>query len=98
MAGNDLGDALNRAKKSFRFARVGDHCVTQSDKAEKLANELRHLKQSRKRSNACARGTRSQPSPAHSGAIHVVYDGEGKRRFKYPRKERKRSMPQGYCA
>ena len=79
--------------KSFKFTRVDDQPVGTSDKAERLVDELKQLKKNRKRSNA--RGKDTQPSPAHSGAIHIIYDSEGRRKTKYPRKERRSSMSQG---
>ena len=78
---------------SMSFTRVGEQPACPSDKAEKLAEDLRQLKKIRKRSNARDRDT--QPSPAHSSVIHIIYDSEGRRITKYPRRERRCSMLKG---
>ena len=81
---------------SKTFTKVGDQPACPSDKAEKLAEDLRQLKKSRKRSRRSNTHDRdAQPSPPHSSAIHIIYDSEGKRITKHPRRERRRSMLQG---
>ena len=78
------------ATRSFKFTRADDQPVGPSDKAEKVAEELRQLRNSRKRSLTRGRGTPQLPSS--SNAIHIVYDNEGKRKTKHPSKERRRGI------